>query len=199
MDFKKLYSIIKKNFRFLLIFTFIVIILVEAFFVWQATGYDVSLALSVFSRVSQPSQSYQSDDYLSVKAADAYSDSVSQWAGSPEVINAVYQKAGLVPVKSFLGGPLKAQKMAANYVSVEFSVAKQEDGTKIAAALVSVLQEKTELANKYSGNAIFTILGGQPVITQNKADFILDGIIALIGGAILAIFILLLKEDDDRN
>jgi capsular polysaccharide biosynthesis protein len=199
MDFKNLFSIIKKNFKFILIFTFIVIILVEVFFAWQSSGFNVSLALSVFSRVSQPSQSYQFDDYLSVKAADAYSDSVSQWVGSPEVINTVYQKAGLVPEKTLVGGSLKAQKMAANYVSVEFSVANEVDGKKIADALVSVLQDKTELANKYSGNAVFTILGGQPVIVKNKADFILDGIIALIGGAILAIFILLLKEDDSRN
>jgi capsular polysaccharide biosynthesis protein len=112
MDFKKLYKIIKKNLKFILIFTGIIIILVEAFFVWQSKGYNVSLALSVFSKVSQPSQAYQFDDYLSVKAADAFSDTVSQWVQSPEVINSVYQRAGISPVKSLFSGALKAQKMA---------------------------------------------------------------------------------------
>jgi capsular polysaccharide biosynthesis protein len=199
MDFKKLYLVIKKNFKFLLIFTGIVIILVEAFFAWQSRGYSVSLALSVFSKVSQPSQGYQFDDYLSVKAADAYSDTVSQWVASPEVINSVYQKAAVAPTKSLLGQPLKAQKMAANYVSVEFLVSEQGDGKKIADALISTLQAKTEQANKYSGNAVFTIIGGEPVVSANQANFILDGLIALISGAILGIFITLLKEDDSWN
>jgi len=199
MDFKKLYKIIKKNFKFLLIFTGIIIILVEAFFVWQSRGYNVSLALSVYSKVSQPSQAYQFDDYLSVKAADAFSDTVSQWVQSPEVINAVYQRAGVSPVKSLFSGVIKAQKMAPQYVAAEFMVSESGDGAKIAKILVSVLQEKTELANKYSGNAVFTVVGGEPIVSKNQANFILYGVLALICGGILGISIALLKEDDNWN
>lgn len=199
MDFKKLYSIIKKNLKFLLIFIGIIIILVEAFFLWQSRGYNVSLSLSVFSKVSQPTQDYQFDGYWSIKAADGFSDTVSQWVQSPEVINAVYQKAGVAPVKSLLGRPLKAQKMASQYVATEFLVNQPQDAAKISKALISVLQEKTEVANKYSGNVIFTILGGEPIISKNQANFILYGVLALICGGILGIFIVLLKEDDNWN
>jgi len=199
MDFKKLYLIIKKNFKFLLIFTGIIIILVEAFFIWQSRGYSVSLSLSVFSKVSQPTQDYQFDGYWSVKAADGFSDTVSQWSESPEVINSVYQKAGVSPVKSIFSGPIKAQKMAPQYVAVEFLASGPSEGGKVARALVAVLQEKAGLASENSGNVVFTILGGEPVITKNQANFILDGLIALIGGWILGILFLLLKEDDSWN
>ena len=199
MDSKKLYLVIKKNFKFLLIFTGIVIILVEAFFVWQSRGYNVSLSLSVFSKINQPTQDYQFDGYWSVKAADEFSNTVSQWVQSSEVVNTVYQKAGVAPVKSLLGRPLKAQKMAPQYVAAEFQVGEPGDGGKIAKALVSVLQEKAELASKNSGNVVFTILGGEPVVAKNQANFILDGLIALIGGAILGFFLVLLKEDDSWN
>lgn len=199
MDFKKLYSIIKKNLKFLLIFTGIIIILVEAFFVWQSGGYNVSLSLSVYSKVSQPTQDYQYDGYWSVKAADEFSNTVSQWVQSPEVVSAVYQKAGVKPVKPVFSGPIKSQKMAPQYVAAEFQVGKPDDGGKIAKVLVSVLQEKAELASKNSGNVVFTIIGGEPVMVKNQPNFILDGLLALVGGVILGILLVLLKEDDDWN
>src|SRR4030042_3664937 len=127
MDFKKLYLIIKKNLRFLLIFTGVVVILVEAFFVWQSRGYDVSLAISVYSKVSQPTQDYQYDGYWSVKAADEFSNTVSQWGSSPEVVNADYHKAQVTTVKLLLGRPLKAQKMAPQYGAADFMVKSPGD------------------------------------------------------------------------
>lgn len=199
MDFKKLYLVIKKNFKFLLIFTFVMIILVEAFFIWQSRGYSVSLALSVYSKVSQPTQDYQYDGYWSVKAADEFSNTVSQWVESPEVVNSAYQKAGVSPTKSLLAKPLKAQKMAPQYVAVKFLVSEPGNGGKISQALVSVLQEKAETASDNSGDVVFTIIGGESVVNKNEANFILNGLLALIGGAILGILFLLLKEDDSWN
>ena len=89
--------------------------------------------------------------------------------------------------------------MAPQYVAAEFQIDESGDGGKIAKALVSVLQEKAELASKNSGNVVFTIIGGEPIVVKNQANFILDGLLALVGGAILGILLVLLKEDDSWN
>ena len=60
-----------------------------------------------------------------------------------------------------------------------------------------MLQGKADQASKYSGNAVFTIIAGEPIIAKNQANFIFDGLIALIIGFLLATFIALLKENDN--
>lgn len=199
MDFKKLYFIIKKNLKFILIFTAAIIIVVEVFSWYFSGGYDVSVSLYVFSKVSQPTQDYQYDGYYSVKAADEFGNTVAQWTKSSEIISAIYKKAGLsVPAKplSVFSKIIKAQKMAPQYVETKFWVAKPEDAGKIAKALGSVLQEKADLASQYSGNVVFTIVGGEPMVIKNQANFLFNGLIALIGGFLLAVFVVLLREAD---
>ena len=209
---KKFYLLLKKNLNFILIFTVVVILIIEGFFWYTSGGYDASLSLFIFSKADAPAAATsaaaiagdQFDGYWSIKAADGFSDTVVQWTKSPEIVNAVYQKAGVMPPKNSLQAfyrSIHAQKMAPQYVDVKFNFLEKEQGQKMAKALAEILQQKAELASKYSGGT-FTILSNDAVIAKNQANFLLDGILALIGGVLISILIVLLKEAeiyDDRR
>lgn len=202
MNLKNFYKIIKKNIKFIAVFTAAVIILAEAFVWYTSGGYDVSLSLFVFSKVNQPTQDYQYDGYYSVKAADEFSNTVQQWTKSQEIVNETYQKAGVERPTNSLQAfyrTIKAQKLAPQYVDVRFNVAEEAQAGKMAKALAGVLQEKADLAGKYSGNVVFTIIGGEPVVAKNSPSFILYGLLALIGGFLISTLLILLKEDDNRH
>lgn len=202
MDFKKLYLIIKGNIKFISIFTIFVLIAVLLFSWWTSGGYDVSVSLSVFSKVIQQTPDYQYDGYYSVKAANEFADTVSQWTKSPEIINSIYKKAGVdfqgKSLRSF-SGIFKAQKMAPQYIEIRFRVQKTEDALRITKALADVLQEKAELSSNFSGNVVFTIIGGQPITAPNQPNFIFNGLLAIIGGLLLSLLAVLLKENDNWN
>ncbi len=196
MNFEELYKIIQKNLKFTLVFTGIIIAVVLVSSWILSGGYNVSLAILVASRVeNQTSADYQYSGYYSVKAADEFGNTISQLVKSPEIVNAVFQKAQQTQsISSF-----KAQKMAPQYVEIKFIAYTQEQGRKISEALVFVLGEKVAKLNSLSGNVVFSISGGETIIVKNQQNFILNGLIALIGGFLLSIFIVLLKEDDSRN
>ncbi|MFH0852648.1 MAG: hypothetical protein V1845_03530 [bacterium] len=202
MDFKNFYKIIKDNIKFIAIFTAIVLIIVELFSWYISGGYDVSLSLSVFTKGGQAAKDYEFDGYFSVKAANEFADTVAQWTKSPAVINDIYRKAGVSPpaeaLKSFYQ-KIGAQKMSPQYVEIKFNSDTAQDGTKIAKAIGGVFTEKAEQASKLSGDVVFSVVSSEPVITKNQGSFISGGIIALVAGFLLAIFIILLKENDDRN
>jgi len=198
MDFKILFSIIKKNFKFIAVFTGIVI-LAALIYSWRASGgYNVSVSVSVYSKVNQPTQEYQYDGYYSIKAADEFSNTVSQWFKSREVVNAINKKAGADSSGGYLRllfSALKVQKLAPQFLEADFKVANPADGAKIAKAMDFVLQERAGQASKFSGNAVFTVIAGEPITTRNQADYIFNSIIAFIGGFLLGIFIVLLKQE----
>jgi len=193
MDFKNFYKIIQKNLKFILIFTAIVIAAILVFSWILSGGYNVSLAILVASRVeNQTSADYQYSGYYSVKAADEFGNTISQLVKSPEIVIAVFQKARQAQsISSF-----KAQKMAPQYVEIKFIAHTQEQGRKISEALVSVLGEKVAKLNALSGNVIFSISGGEPIIFKNQQNYVFNGFIGLIGGVLLAMFVVLLKDDE---
>ena len=191
MEFKKLFAIIKKNIRFILIFAFSVLFIVEVYSFWQSSGYDVSLAILVASRVeNQAGADYQYSGYYSVKSADEFGNTISQLVKSPEIINAVLKKT-----EGQSGSVFKAQKMAPQYIEIKFITQTTEQGKKISEALVSVLGEKVAKLNSLSGNVVFSIFGGEPIISKNQQNYFLNGLIALVGGFLLSIFLVLLKEE----
>lgn len=195
------FSLAKKNLRFISLLTILIIVAV-LFFSWLASGgFSVSFSLLIGARVNQQSSDYQYDGYYAIKATNEFGDTVAQWVKSPEVLNSTYKKAAAQRPKGIMSffGSLGAQKMAPQYVEVKFRTVNLEDGKKIVDALVSVLQGKAEMASSISGNIIFTILGGEPIITKNQANFLFNGLVALIGGLIVSFFIVLLKENENGN
>ncbi|MBI4709100.1 MAG: hypothetical protein HY764_02790 [Candidatus Portnoybacteria bacterium] len=201
MDFKKLFFIIKKSSAFIIIFTILVIIAVLGFSWLRSGGYNVSLAISVFSKSSQATADYQYDGYYSIKAANDFCDTLSQWIKSPEVTNSVYKEADIGENNNSwrkIPKALQAKKMAPQYIEVNFKVSKADDASKISRALDSVLKEKTENASRFS-DTTFTIIVGEPIISKNQANFIFNGFIAFVGGAFVAITLVLFKENDYWN
>lgn len=195
MDFKKFIQIIKENLKFIIIFTAIAVAAVLVFSFYQSGGYRVSLVILTASRVeNQAGPDYQYSGYYSIKAADEFGTTISQLVKSQEIVNAVLRKAQAQSISSF-----KAQKMAPQYVEMKFVSQTQEQGRKISEALMSALSEKVAKLNSLSGDVIFSIAGGEPIISKNQQNYLFNGFIGLIGGVLLAIFIVLLKENDSRN
>jgi len=201
MDFKQFFATIRKNLKFILVLAAMVVLFVEAFFVYTGGGYDASLSLFVYSKVSQNTADYQYDGYYSVKAADEFGNTVSQWVASPEIVKAIYSQAGIAlpqGLSSFYR-VIKAQKMAPQYIDVRFNVAKEADADKIAMALANVFAAKAEQASKLSGSVVFSVVAGEPVVKKNQPNFLPNGILAFIGGFLLSILLVLLKEQPDYD
>jgi len=193
------FPIIKKNFKFIAIFT-LAVILAVLFYCWRISGgYNVSLPLLISVKTSQSSADFQYGGYYNIEAADDFGDTVVQWAKSAEIANIVYAKSGIGPSTKFLGVSyykFNAQKMAPQYVEIKFQATNPQSGEKVAQALVAALKEKADLASQISGNIVFDVSGSQAISSKNQVNFILYGFLALIGGFLLAVFFVLLKLDN---
>ncbi|MDD5590022.1 MAG: hypothetical protein PHQ47_02515 [Candidatus Portnoybacteria bacterium] len=201
MNFSNFASVIKKNLKFILIFIAVVLAGIELISWKMSGGYDVSVSLFIFSEVNQTAEN-RCDGYYSIKAADEFSNSVAQWIKSPEIVTEIYKKANFqLPDVSLAAYSkmIKAQKMAPQFVEAKFRAADPEKGERLAGALAQVLQDKAKFAGEFSGDAVFTVSGGQPVIVKNQADYLRNGFLALIGGILFSIFLILFKEDENRN
>ena len=198
MELKEYLKIIKKNSKLILIIGIVTAVSAFVFSILQPVKYETSLSLEIVKNKTQTTDDFKYDGYYALQTGEMIADSIEQWLKSPEVVNAIYQKAEISQdfknIKSYTK-KFTAQKMSPQYVEINFKSGTIEEAKKISAATVEIMNAKIEKIEKVSEQEIsFSISSGDPIIVENKPDAILNLIVGLISGLVLGIFIVFLRR-----
>ncbi len=197
MELKDYLKIIKKRYLLILVVTILVGASAFVFTFRRSVVYETSLSLLITRSTSQVTQDYKYDGYYAIKAAELFSDTVKQWLESPEVVVEIYKRAeidlGLESLRK-LRKKFKAYKMSSQYVEVRFKASQKEEAQKISGVIPSVLQSRAQQLTWDSKDLSFYIKAASPVIVENKPKPLFNGLIGLISGFVLGIFVVFFKE-----
>ena len=198
MELKEYIKIIRKNFKLILSMAIITGISAFLFSVIQPLKYEVSLSLFVNKDKTQETDDFKYDGYYALQAGEIITNSVVEWLKSPEIVNSIYQKAGVAydfkNIKSYTK-KFTAKKMSAQYVEVKFKTNNEENAEKISSAVVEVIKSKVKNLGENSEQELsFLVENEKPVIIESRPNAFLNLIIGLVSGFVLGIFIVFGKE-----
>ena len=198
MELKEYLKIIKKNSKLILTIGIITAVSAFVFSAAQPAKYETSLSLAVIKDKTQTTDDFKYDGYYALQASEIIAVSIEQWFGSPEIVNAIYQKAKIDQdfknIKSYTK-KFTARKMSMQYVEVKFESKTREEAEKISVAAIEIINNKVEKLKESSEQEVsFSVSSGNPVTVENKPDEILNLIIGLISGLALGIFVVFLRR-----
>lgn len=198
MELKEYIRIFKKEKNIISSAVLLVLVLTLIFSSLKGTYFDNDMLLLISRNGTQDTPDYKYDGYYAVQASDIFADNISQWLASASIINEIYLRAKaeneMRSLKDF-SKAFKADKLSSQYVRVRYRTKDAEMAKNLAHALADVLQEKADLLSSSSNEQIgFKVIYSDPLSVENKADFLLNGILAVIGGLFLGMFTALGKN-----
>lgn len=198
MELKEYIGIFKKEKKSVSGSILFVLALVMIFSGLKGIYYDNDMILLVVRSGTQNTSDYKYDGYYAVQASDIFADNVSQWLASASVASEIYARAKaeneIKSLKDF-SKAFKADKLSSQYVRVRYQTKDKETAVNLAHAMSDVLQEKADMLSRSSAEQIgFKIIYSDPLSIETKSDLVLNGILAIIGGAFLGLFMALGKN-----
>lgn len=193
MDIKKYFD----EYKWVLVFA-VIVGLAAGIFAWQGDKYSASLALTVSRSSAQSTADYKYDNYYALKASDEFGSAVEGWFKTPEMAQAIYQKANIAlagPSLAGLSRSFKAAKISPTTVEVRFGGASEEAINSVSQAVAAVAAEKAKALSDISGQSVgFLVTAGEPVIINNSGDIWRNALVALIMGLIFGAFVKIAGE-----
>lgn len=198
MELKEYIAILKKEKNIISGTVLSVLVLVLIFSGLKAPYYDNDMLLLISRSGTQNTADYKYDGYYAVQASDMFADNVSQWLASASVASEIYIRAKeeneMKSLKDF-SRVFKADKLSSQYVRVRYQTKDKEMAISLARAMTDVLQEKANLLSSSSIEQIgFKVIYSDPLSIESKSDLLLNGILAIVGGAFLGVFMALGKN-----
>ncbi|MBU4338624.1 hypothetical protein KKB43_00345 [Patescibacteria group bacterium] len=198
MELKEYIRIFKKEKNIISGTVLLVLILTLIFSGLKEVSCENDMLLLISRSGTQNTDDYKYDGYYAVQASDIFADNASQWLASASIASEIYIRAKaeseLRSLKDF-SKIFKADKLSSQYVRVRYRSKDKETAIDLAHAITDVLQEKADLLSRSSIEQIsFKIIYSDPLSIESKSDFLLNGILAIIGGLFLGIFMALGKN-----
>lgn len=159
----------------------------------QPTSYLASTTFTVNKASSLKQKDinyYLFDNYYNVQSAGLFSQIVGTWFESPSLVKEIYQKAGLpVPDVSQrkLAKTFRTDRQEPATINVTITGTDQAELGKLITAAADVLQEKTDELGKSSNETFYEIAKFTPIVSENKVNWPLDMVIALIAGGLIGL------------
>lgn len=198
MELKEYIAIFKKEKKVISGTILLVLVLTLIFSGLKGVSYENDMLLLISRNGTQNTPDYKYDGYYAAQASDIFSDNISQWLASAPVASEIYTRAKaeneMNSLKDF-SKVFKADKLSSQYVRVRYQTKDRETAKSLARAMVDVLQEKADLLSSSSAGQIgFKVIYSDPFSIETKSDLLLNGILAVVGGLFLGIFMALGKN-----
>ena len=195
MELRDYFRMIGKNLYLFLGLIILIVAMALIYSKMQPTSYMASTTFTV-NKVSSLNQKdvnyYLFDNYYNVQSSGLFSQIVATWFESPSLVKEVYEKAGVaVPEVSQrkLSKTFRVDRQEPATINVSINGTNEEKMGKLISAAAAVLQEKTDELAKSSKDAYYEIVKFQPIVTQNRTDYVLNSIISLFAGALLGLLL----------
>lgn len=157
--------------------------------------YQASLSFTIGIRQKQQTTEYQYDGYYGLKAAELVSQTMMSWFLTPSVVVEMYESASLpIPRENpnRLVAHFRARQHAAQNIVVSFREPDEKKASKLADAIIEVIQKKGENLNKNTNDeTLFHVVGEKPVIVKTKINALVASISAVVFGFLASLFFIM--------
>lgn len=195
MELRQFIHIFKKHFTLFLSIVGIVVVGAVLTLLFRPTSYDTTLSLHIArdnQQTEKTDEKYNYDQFYRLQADERFADSVVRWLESPRIVYDILRDAELGGNSddSFEENKFDARRLSSQFIEVRFSTPSEAHAIRIADAINTVLNNKTDELNKGGDNANwFVIVVDDPITREASIDPLRFGF--LIG--ILAVFLGLLS------
>lgn len=166
----------------------------------QPAAVDVAMSLTVplpETAAGSPGIAGPPDGSDAVAATELFVGTVTAWLSSPDVVAAVYQRAGLPSPQTSLrrlARSFTAVARGGQVVDVRFRVRSADEGTKLAAALTAEVRERANALSRRSGAFRFAVEAGSPLQRIVQRNSLLRGAVGALVVLVVGINLVLLWD-----
>ncbi|USN53853.1 MAG: hypothetical protein H6760_01640 [Candidatus Nomurabacteria bacterium] len=165
--------------------------------------YDVAVASTIQRVNGQNTEQFQYDEYYALQSVDLVAQTIVSWFATPSFVVAVYEEAGFDPaVQSVneLSRRFEARKYSGQNVVINFTQESRDSAEKLAQGIIALVGERVpQLVQDANDTGAFAIDFDAPVISERKANQLLDTILGLLVGLFVALFIAAAQEALSRD
>jgi len=193
MELKTYLQIIQQQKRVIVISAFLVGFFAFIFSLLAPTVYESFILIQIERKNIQETSDYRYDDYYALKASEILIDSMAKWFSNPKFVSQIYKKAE-IDISDLdtrkLKKKIKANKMSAQYLEIEFKAKTFKEAEKISSAISSIIKEKSKnLGWTNTKENIFSFKTGEPMIIEKNPLIFLNTLIGFLSGLFIGILI----------
>lgn len=193
-----MWNLVKKKLPILLLISVTAAVIALVIAKQVAPGYQVHYSYLVSLSSRDQVGDYRFDGYYALQATDLFAATLASWVETPEVIVAAYQEAGLDLPSSdprALGRAVRAEKAAAQLVTVTVRASEREAAEKLAGGLRVVMDLNVEKYHDEGVPAVvFRAVATEPWTGTIKLSILLIVIAAFIFTFFIALNVILFNE-----
>jgi len=217
MELKEYVRVIKENIKPFLFLWFLAVGVSLVIFIQKEKVFEVvvSLDLARQEKKVQPgeelkNESIEYDHYYRMEADDRFGKKISKWMEDARIREKIFAKAKENGFDDELeiakiGKSIRAEQLAPGYVKISWRISNPADAGKVALAVQTILKEKVASLGEQEGNKTkewFRLVFNEPIVFERKMELKLFLPLALLGGFLIANFIVLFwyywKNEDDK-
>jgi capsular polysaccharide biosynthesis protein len=176
MELKEYIVIFRKNIKLFFVILGTIILAGILFQLFRPLSFRSTLNLNVTRIGTQKTDSYRYDDYYRLQADEKFADTVVNWLGSPRIATDIFNSAGIISAglsDNELSKIFKARRLSSQMIQVTYVAKDMRSSQKFSEEIIKILNNETEKLNQLQKEeAWFTILGGNPVVVENKFAFL---------------------------
>lgn len=155
-------------------------------------NYQSSISFTVNEINKQDTTQYQYDGYYALQASDLFSDTIVSWFQTPSFLLDIYTLAKVDPVVKSLDSftsRFKMRKYSSQNLVLKFTAPDESTAKKLSAAIVSHVEEESQQLNQNAHNeALFQVVGSQPVIVKSQLTVTKGILYGFVAGILLFVF-----------
>lgn len=195
MELREYFRIIGRHLTAFIGIILLSLIFTTVFTKMQPISYTASTSFTVNKGSSLRQKDvnyYLFDNYYNVQSAGLFSQTIATWFSSPSLVKEIYEKAGLaVPNVSqkTLAKTFRADRQEPATINVTVTGENKEELNKLINAASSVIQEKTDELGKSSSETVYEMAKFDPIVSENKTNWLLNMIIAIVSGVLVGLII----------
>lgn len=198
MEFKEYAAIFKKKNKLVIIAVALALLAGVFYQLIQPLGLKAVLTLNVTRKGSQETGDYKYDDFYRLQADERFADTVVRWLESPRIAADILAASGIDESRLTLrqlGRFFRAQRLSSQVVKITYSASDTGLAKKLSKSAIAVLNKNAgkldELQNEKSW---FIVVGEDPVVRENKADWLSTMLICLLAGIFIGSWWVLIRH-----
>lgn len=199
MELREYLKIVRKSLPLLVVLAAALGMLAFLFSQRLPTTHTASLTFYVKRQATEAREDYYTfDGYYSQQAAEKFTETVVGFLKSKDILLA---SAKLVKLPTDQGsleqleGSIKIKQVAPQLVNLEVTKEDAEAARTFCTALAQATTERINLLNQTGDKAISVdLLNAEPLVEKNAPKVVLNSLVGVLIGALLASFYIFLKE-----
>lgn len=198
MELKEYLTIFRKYFKLFITVAALFVVAGILFQLFRPLNYKAVLNLNVTRIGFQETSDYRYDDFYRLQADEKFADTVVRWLGSPRMGIEIYNDSKIVSTglsQGKLSKIFKAQRVSSQVVSVKYFSKTPDSARDLSKSIIKIVNREAENLNKFQKEeAWFTVMGGEPVIGENKWPWGVVILASLLLGIFVGVWTVLIKH-----